>query len=267
MGLLENKVAIVTGAGSDRGMGNATSHRLASAGAHVVVTDLSRNGDQSAIQKVVDKINNAGGSAIGISVDVTDEQQIRNCVQEVIERYGRVDILFNNAGSPAGVGPFLEIDQSRWDITFQVNVFGQVKFCRAVLPQMIKQGGGTIINNASTAGLGGLPEFSAYGASKFAVVGLTKCLAAEYGAQGIRVNCICPGMIDTAMSDIEVDGFAELNSISREEAIAELSKLVPLNRYGRADEIADAVVYLASDQSSYISGVALPVAGGLAPGL
>ena len=267
MSLLQGKVAILTGAASPRGMGKATALKMAREGATVIVTDVIKNGDESTIQKVVEEIKDQGGKSLGIGVDVTQQVQIDACVEQVLAQFGRIDILFNNAGSPAGVGPFLNIDEKRWNITFQVNLFGQVRFCRAVIPHMIKQGGGAIVNNASTAGLGGLPEFSAYGASKFAVVGLTKCLAAEYGTENIRVNCVCPGMIDTAMSDIEVEHFAELNNLSREEAQKELSKLVPLNRYGQPGEVADAVTYLASDKAGYLSGVALPVAGGLAPGV
>lgn len=267
MGLLQNKTAIITGASNPRGMGKATAVKMALEGASVVVTDLAAHDKNTALLKVVDEIQTNGGNAIGMAVDVTNEKEIQNCVKRSLERFGKIDILFNNAGSPAGVGPFLDIDTTRWDQTFQVNLFGQVRFCRAVIPHMMACGGGAIINNASTAGLGGLPEFSAYGASKFAVVGLTKCLAAEYGTHNIRVNCVCPGMIDTVMSDIEIAHYAEMQKISHEEARNELSKNVPLNRYGYSEEVAQAVIYLASERSSYTTGVALPVAGGLAPGL
>jgi len=267
MGILKNKVVIITGAASERGMGRATAFKMAEEGATVVVTDMARGGDTSAIDAVVEQLKNQGHDALGIGVDVTSVEQIRKGINQVIETFGKIDVLFNNAGVPVGVGPFQDISQEHWELSFNVNVFGMVKFIRAVLPQMIKQGTGVVINNASTLGLGGMAEFSAYGASKFAVVGFTKHLAAEFGGKGIRINCVCPGMIDTAMSDIEVEGYMKENNLNREQAIAELSTYVPLGKYGDPDEVADAVVYLASDRAKYITGVALPVAGGFPAGL
>ncbi len=267
MGLLDNKVAIVTGAASDRGMGQATVYKLAEEGARIVVTDRLQDGDDSHIKQVVTNLEKSGAEAMGIGVDVTNEEEINSCVDQVLKRFGQIDILFNNAGVPIGVGPFESISQSNWEKTFDVNLFGMVRFARAVLPHMKKKQSGVIINNASTLGLGGMPEFSAYGASKFAVVGLTKHLASEFGNSGIRVNCVCPGMIDTSMSDIEVEGYMEAHQLNRDEAIAALSTFVPLGKYGDPGEVADAVVFLASEKAAYITGVALPVAGGFPAGL
>lgn len=267
MDLLNGKIVIVTGAASERGMGKATALAMASEGATVVVTDKLKNHDAGPIQCVVDQIINTGGSAFGIGLDVTNDIDIKNLIDQVIAKYGRIDILFNNAGVPVGVGDFLTQTEAQWRLAFEVHVFGMVKLIRAVLPHMIIQKGGVIVNNASTAGLGGLTQFSGYGASKFAVVGLTKHLAAEYGSQSIRINCVCPGMVNTAMSDIEVLGFMEEHGVDRETAIKELSDLVPLGKYGDPAEVADAVVFLASDKSKYITGIAMPVAGGLPAGL
>lgn len=267
MGLLAGKVAIITGAASERGMGRATAIKMAQEGAKVVVTDLAKEGDTSLIDQTVAEIKAQGGEAIGIAVDVTNEEQIKACVDQVLNAYGQIDVLFNNAGVPFGVGKFLELSQADWEISINVNLYGMVKFVRAVIPHMIEQGKGAIVNNASTLGLGGMPEFSAYGASKFAVVGMTKHLASEFGTQGVRINCVCPGMIDTKMSDIEVEGFMEQMNVSREEAVAQLSAYVPLGKYGDPDEVADAVIYLASDKARYVTGVAMPVAGGFPAGL
>jgi len=267
MDLLKNKIIIVTGAASERGMGKATALRMAEEGAIVIVTDKLREDDLSPINKVVDEIKKNDGIGFGFGLDVTNDEDVKNCINKVIAQFGRIDVLFNNAGVPVGVGDFLTQTEAQWRLAFEVHVFGMVKLIRAVLPHMIKQKGGVIVNNASTAGLGGLAQFSGYGASKFAVVGLTKHLAAEYGSYSIRINCVCPGMVDTAMSDIELSGFMEEHSVDREIAIKELSGLVPLGKYGDPAEVADAVVFLASDKSKYITGIAMPVAGGLPAGL
>lgn len=267
MNSLKGKIVIITGAASERGMGRATALKMASEGATVIVSDKLKNDDVGPVQDVVDQILSEGGSAFGIGLDVTNDIDIKNLVNQVLTKYGRIDVLFNNAGVPVGVGDFLNLDERDWRLAFDVHVFGMVKLIKAVLPHMIAQGGGVIVNNASTAGLAGLTQFSGYGASKFAVVGLTKHLAAEYGSHSIRINCVCPGMIDTAMSDIEVSGFMKQHDVDRETAIKELSRLVPLGKYGDPAEVADAVVFLASDKSKYITGIALPVAGGMPAGL
>ena len=187
---------------------------------------------------------------------------------KVHESFGRIDFLFNNAGSPIGVGDFLTMTDKQWDVSYAVNLKGTVNMCRSALPYMIEQGGGAIVNNASVAGLGAVAEMAAYTATKFAVVGLTKALAAEFGIKKIRVNAICPGMVWTQMGQQEVDLFREVGE-SDAEARARLAgpDVVPLSRWAEADEIAAAVVYLTSDDATYITGVALPVAGGMAPGL
>jgi len=262
-----SRVAIITGAASKRGMGRATALRLASNRIRVVVTDLTTDVDTQLIDEAVSEIRDSGGEAIGLPLDVMDTENVEQAVNRVVEEWGRIDILFNNAGIASGIGPFLSIHEEQWQKSFDVHVFGAVRMIRAVLPHMKNRGGGLIINNASTLGLGGMPEFSAYGSSKFAVVGLTKHLAAELGSEGIRVNCICPGMIDTSMSDIEVKNHMEQNNLDRETAIAQLSSYVPLQRYGKPKEVADVVAFLCSEQSKYVTGVALPIAGGLSAGL
>ena len=266
---LQGKVAIVSGASHPQGMGYAACRKLSAAGARVVVTDrVVDERSQADLNARAAELCDAGGDAIAIAVDVTSRDQINACVKQVLDVYGSVDILFNNAGSPAGTGEFLTLSDSQWDISYQVNLKGVADFCQAVLPTMIGQGGGVIVNNASVAGLGAIAEMAPYVATKFAVVGLTKALAVEFGARGVRVNAVCPGMIWTQMGQQEVEHIREADE-SFEETKARLvnSEIVPASRWGEAGEVADAVVFLASDAAGYVSGVALPVAGGMAPGL
>jgi NAD(P)-dependent dehydrogenase (short-subunit alcohol dehydrogenase family) len=200
-------------------------------------------------------------------VDVTETTQIQACVDKTCQAFGGVDILFNNAGTAIGVGPFLDTPSANWDLSWQVNVKGMVEFCRAVIPKMIERGGGSIINNASMAGLGAEPGYGAYVVTKFAVVGLTKLLAAEFGAQNIRCNATCPGVIGTDMGEEEVTFTAMEKGVSKEEARRLLAEMAALGRAAQPEEVADVVAYLAGPRSGYLTGVALPVAGGMRPGL
>jgi len=266
---LTGKVVIVTGAAHPEGMGYAICKRFVESGAKVVVTDLAHDNDGRAQLKARAKeIVDAGGAAIAIAVDITDRQQIAACMSQVMATYGRIDVLVNNAGTPIGVGDFLAMTDQQWDVSYQVNLKGLVNFSQAVLPYFIEQGGGNIVNNASLAGLGTIPGMAAYSATKFAVVGLTKALAAEFGGSGVRVNAVCPGMVWTQMGRIEAQHEqqpGETLEETRQRLVS--SDLVPLARWAEPGEVADAVVYLASTSASYITGVTLPVAGGMAPGL
>ena len=266
---LAGRVAIVTGAAHPLGMGYAACLKFAAAGAKVVVTDLCNDGDSRAeLDERASELVANGGEAIAIPVDITNRDQIAQCVEQVLATYGQIDYLFNNAGTPIGVGDFLTMNDQQWDISYQVNLKGIVNFCQAVLPSLIAQGGGAIVNNASLAGLGAIPQMAAYTATKFAVVGLTKALASEFGSNGVRVNAVCPGMIWTQMGQIEVEHQVrpgESTEAAKQRLVS--ADLVPLERWAAASEVADAVIYLVSDSASYVSGVALPVAGGMAPGL
>jgi NAD(P)-dependent dehydrogenase (short-subunit alcohol dehydrogenase family) len=266
---LQDKVAIITGASRPRGMGRAASLKLASLGAHVVVTDITpAASDQANLQAVAHEAESHGAKALAITVDVTDSAQVTACVAQTLAEFGRIDVLFNNAGvGRPGAGPFLEITPDNWNRTWQVNVMGMVHFCQAVIPVMLEQGGGSIINNSSLAGLGAIAGLSAYNASKHAVLGLTKSIAAEFGTQGIRCNAICPGVIDTDMGRYEVELYAELEGMSLEEAETWLLEPVAMKRWAQPTEVAEAVAFLAGPAASYITGIALPVAGGLPAGL
>jgi NAD(P)-dependent dehydrogenase (short-subunit alcohol dehydrogenase family) len=280
MKLLEGKVAIVTGAGRPKGMGRASALELAKQGASVVVTDLARErkdlmiegllgigDDFASLEELVSEIEALGSKGLAMPVDVTETTQIQACVDKTCQAFGGVDILFNNAGTAIGVGPFLDTPSANWDLSWQVNVKGMVEFCRAVIPKMIERGGGSIINNASMAGLGAEPGYGAYVVTKFAVVGLTKLLAAEFGAQNIRCNATCPGVIGTDMGEEEVTFTAMEKGVSKEEARRLLAEMAALGRAAQPEEVADVVAYLAGPRSGYLTGVALPVAGGMRPGL
>lgn len=280
-GPLESKVAVVTGAGRPRGIGRATAVRLAGQGAHVVVTELVRDGigaegkddgavaggDSDELERTASLCRDQGVEALALGLDVTRPDAVSSCVEHTVERFGRIDILFNNAGTPVGVGPFLSLDDGRWELSWQVNVMGMVRMCRAVIPHMKQGGGGAIVNNASLAGLGAIDQFAAYTTTKFGVVGLTKCIAVEFGPNGVRCNAVCPGLIETLMGIYEQELFGERWGVTAADARRRMEEEVPLSRWGTPDDVADVVAYLAGPQAAYVNGVTVPVAGGLSPGL
>lgn len=245
---LEGKVAIVTGAGS--GIGAAIAGALHKEGARVVVADIS-----GAEQPVAADL---GDRATAISIDVASEASVKALVTTTVERFGRLDVMCNNAGLSGAIAPTADSSVENWERIFAVNARGAYLGCHYAVPAMLSTGGGSIINTASVSGLVAFPGLPAYGASKGAVVQLTKTVAAEYGRAGIRCNAICPGIIATPMLDsVKVDApdaFAQLSTLA-EQATA-------VGRLGEPSEIAAAAVFLASDESSFVTGVALPVDGG-----
>ena len=280
MKLLEGKVAIVTGAGRPKGMGRASALKLAEQGASVVVTDVARErkdleiegllgigDDFAALERLAAEIEALGSKALAMAVDVTDAGQIQACVQKTCETFGGVDIMFNNAGTAVGVGSLMDISSENWDLSWQINVKGMVEFCKAVIPSMMERGGGSIINNASMAGLGAAEGYGAYTVTKFAVVGLTKGIAAEFGRHNIRCNAICPGMILTDMGEEEIKFISMEKGVSMEEARQYFGEVAALGRAGQPEEVADVVAYLAGPRAGFLTGVALPVAGGMGLGI
>jgi NAD(P)-dependent dehydrogenase (short-subunit alcohol dehydrogenase family) len=257
---LKDKVSIVTGAASPRGIGYATALKFAKDGANVVVTDLASESER--LKKASERIQHEGVQSMPIAVDVTDETQIYSCVKQVIEKFGGIDILFNNAGI-AQIRPFEETDLSVFDRNYNINLRGAIAFMQAVIPSMKQRGGGVIINNAAIGGLYASPLFAAYQASKHGLVGLTKSVALEMGPSGIRVNAVCPGFVSTEMGELNLANFAEKEGCSIEEAHAHMSEEVALKTLASPEQIAQVVAFLASDEANYITGVALPVAGGL----
>lgn len=267
MKLLQDKVVIVTGAGRNRGMGQAAVHKFAEHGAKVVVTDLVCNEEQQAnIERVAQEARDRGAEALAVGVDVSNRDQVKACVDQVITNFGRIDIMVNNAGTAIGAGPFLEQTDRQWDISYNVHLKGTLYFCQEVIPHMQIQGGGSIVNNASMLGVAAESHTAAYTATKFGVVGLTKTIAAEFGKDNIRCNAVCPGSVATQMQEEGLQQFADWFGITLEDAWKDAERCA-LGRSAQPGEVADAMVYFASDMSSYVSGQALLVCGGANPGL
>lgn len=244
---LHEKIAIVTGAGS--GIGAESAVRFAQEGAAVVCADIR----QARAEQTAEAIRAAGGRAIGVEVDVRSAASNEAMVNAAVGEFGRVDVAFFNAGT-IRPGTAVELSEEDWDIVMDTNVKSIFLGAKYVVPVMADGGGGSIVCTASVSGLRGDPAGVVYGASKAAVINLTRCLATDHGGQGIRVNCICPGAIDTPPVQRMLSG----------EGVRERAgKAYLLGRIGEPSEIASAAVFLASDQSSFITGEALVVDGGL----
>jgi NAD(P)-dependent dehydrogenase (short-subunit alcohol dehydrogenase family) len=247
---LQDKVALITGGTS--GIGQATAILFAKEGAKVAVT--GRNETRGNV--VTEQITKNGGHAIFIPVDVRKNSDCRLAVDEILRDFGRIDILFNNAGVfyPHTT---LACSEEEWDEQIDINLKGTFLMSKAVLPHMVQQRGGVIINNSSGWGIVGGDAAVAYCASKGGVVLLTKAMAIDHGRQGIRVNCICPGDVDTPMLPED----ARMRGVKWEDYLAGCANR-PLGRIGTADEIAKAALFLASDHSSFMTGAVLVVDGG-----
>lgn len=248
----KGRVALVTGAAA--GMGLATAKAFAEAGAAVVLADFKEETVKALAQELV----TAGGKAIAVRCDVSDDSQVAAMVERTVAEFGRLDMAFNNAGVMAKIAPTGESTREEWDRVIGINLRGVWSCMKYELQQMQRQGSGTIVNNASVGALTGNPGIGAYIASKHGVVGLTRTAALEYVKHGIRVNAVNPGTIDTQIARDVVGG--------SEQAFAELEKGAPIGRAGRPEEIASAVLWLCSPGASYVVGEALTVDGGLTVG-
>lgn len=250
---LANKVALITGGAS--GIGAQAASRCAAEGAHVAIFDV--NGE--AAQVVANRIGAEGGSATAYTVDVSDEAAVSAAVADVVAQQGRIDALFNNAGigfsarRHVAMQPVIDTPAADWDKVLAINLRSVYLLCRHVLPVMQAQGGGSIINNSSVMALVGYHGADAYTAAKGGIISLTRSLAVDHGPHGIRVNCICPGVIRTPIQDGLDDDPAFVEQISRE---------IPLRRLADPVEVAHVVVFLASDEASYVTGAIIPVDGG-----
>src|SRR5215510_2016450 len=248
-GRVESKVALVTGGGS--GIGRATALAFAREGAKVVVADVVVTGGEETVQM----IKTAGGEAIFVKTDVAKPAEVEALVKKIVETYGRLDCAFNNAGIEGEATPTVEYSEEGWNRVIDINLKGVWLCMKHEIPQMLKQGGGAIVNTASVAGLVGFAGLSAYVASKHAVNGLTKTAALEYAKSGIRVNSVCPGVIRTPM----VERFFSANP----QASESMAALEPVGRLGKPEEIAEAVVWLCSDAASFVTGLPMAVDGAL----
>jgi NAD(P)-dependent dehydrogenase (short-subunit alcohol dehydrogenase family) len=249
----EGKVALITGAAS--GQGRAAALLFAEEGARVVVSDV--NGDGA--EEVAGEIKSSGGEAVAVATDVSREVEVKAMIEAAIEAFGRLDILFNNAGvgySAADrftMASVVETPEEDWDAVLAINLKGVAMGCKHAIPVMERQGGGAIVNNASINALVGLSGADAYTAAKGGVVSLTRVLAVDWGPKGIRVNCMCPGGVDTPMI---------APAIADEAVLGFMRESTPLGRLARPEETARVALFLASEEASYLNGAVFPVDGG-----
>jgi len=247
---LKNKVVVITGAGS--GIGEACAIMFAQHGCIVVLADI----DLQKAEEVADKIQHMGGKSSPMKMDVTNYQEVESNLQKVVDSFGQVDIMVNNAGIMNQMrAPTAEHTFDDWDKVIAINQTGVFYCLKACLKHMIQQGYGSIVNMASLAGLKASGNNLAYSASKFAVVGMTKSAAMEYAPYHIRINAVCPSYTQTPMLDAVVEKQPGIDK--------KLLRFVPMGRFAEADEIAEAVLWLASDQSKFITGQTITVDGGL----
>jgi NAD(P)-dependent dehydrogenase (short-subunit alcohol dehydrogenase family) len=245
------KVALVTGAAS--GIGRATALAFAASGASVMLADIDTAGGEETRQMIHDQ----GGEAAFMRVDVAVDAEVAAMVAATVERFGRLDYAFNNAGIEGVVASVVDYPEEVFDRVSAVNIKGVWLSMRHEIPVMVEQGGGAIVNTASIAGLGGNAHVIAYTASKHAVIGMTKSAALGYAAHNIRVNAVCPGIIQTPMIErLTVDAF------TREG----FDSVQPIGRRGQPEEVAATVVWLCSDAASLVTGIAMPVDGGATAG-
>ena len=272
----DRRVALITGCGKENGIGAAIAQRLAADGLIVVVSDVAAAGvdNNHAVERagsgwqgldtLVARIETVGGSASSLTGDVASEHGAAELVGKTIDKYGRLDVLVNNAGAPHGQdrGQIEEVPLSAWEAVMGINARGVFLMCRAVVPHMKARGAGRIVSMASVAGLQALPERAVYCASKAAVIGLTRSLAYDLSSHGITVNCICPGSIrtDRAISSTLRAGWTDVDA-----GLAERAKFIPVGRHGRPDEVAATVSHLASEDAGFITGQAIVIDGGGLP--
>jgi NAD(P)-dependent dehydrogenase (short-subunit alcohol dehydrogenase family) len=250
---LNDKVAVITGAAG--GQGQAAARLFAEEGARLVVSDIDREG----AEKTAQEIRDTGGEALALRTDVSREKDVAEMIRAAVDEFGTVDILFNNAGvgySAADrltMASVVDTPEEDWDAVLAINLKGAAMGCKHAIPIMVENGGGAIVNNASINALVALSGADAYTAAKGGIVALTRVLAVDWGPRGVRVNCICPGGVDTAMI---------APAIADEEVLSFMLESTPLGRLARPEEIAQVALFLASDEASFMNGAIVPVDGG-----
>jgi len=245
----ENQVALVTGAAS--GIGLATAKAFAQSGASVALADWN----EKAVRSAAEELAGQGHKTLAIRCDVADDAQVEAMVDQTVAAFGRLDAAYNNAGVQNELAEAADQTREDFDRVVGINLRGVWSCMKFELRQMRKQGSGTIVNCSSLGGLVGSPERGIYHAAKHGVIGFTKSAALEYAARGIRINAICPGLIQTPMSD-------QMVAAGQGEALKEMEKSIPMGRVGRPEEIANAVLWLCSDAASYVTGQSISVDGG-----
>lgn len=246
---MNGKVIIITGAGS--GIGRAAAKDFAHRGATVVMADIDNYG----VDKTCGLILSEGGEGVAMNTDVTKPDEVQELIDFTVKNYGSIDALINSAGV-AGTVAFMEnYEDDVFESVMQVNVNGVWNCMKAVLPIMKRQGSGCIVNISSVAGIGAAPRMSAYAASKHAVIGLTRTAASEYGKYNIRINAVCPTIIDTPMGRSYMD--------QNEEVFNMIKSTIPMKRFGEAFEVAQTISWLCSDESSFVTGQAIAIDGGM----
>jgi NAD(P)-dependent dehydrogenase (short-subunit alcohol dehydrogenase family) len=245
---LDGKVALITGGGT--GIGEACARIFAQEGAAIVITGRRKD----LLEAIVEDIEKAKGRALAVAGSVTDEAHVQAAVAQASRIYGRLDILVNNAGVGAFGKLLHETDEATWNEMLLINLTGTYRMIKAAVPEMIKAGGGSIVNVSSIASLVGIPMTAAYSASKGGMDALTRCVAMDYAQQKIRCNSVCPGLVDTPMAS---------GLIENKDALAQVMTAYPLGRPGTPEEVAKLILYLASDESAWMTGSVIPIDGGM----
>ena len=268
---LDGKVIVITGVGRPRGVGRAAALRFAERGAKLVLADLGRGdnaigdieGTSPDLDAVAHEVTEAGGDVIAVATDVSQEDDVKKLIAATVAKFGHIDSMVANAAILAGKGDPLDISLETFMRIQEVNVAGVFLCLRESVRQILSQeGGGSLVTVGSRASRRGDANITAYSASKFGVIGLTQSFAMAYAKDGIRVNCVCPGAVDTDMYVRQTNDFAEREGIGLEKARQKMGEVIPLGRLTTGDDVAKAIIWFASDETSHVTGQAFNVNGG-----